>query len=65
VFCSSAASAALDGADNTLWFAQGFDGTLYQYSLTGQFLGSVTYPDLAGADYLGGEFASRPPTGGR
>lgn len=50
---------ALDPADDTLWFTHGFDGTFYQYSKAGDFLGSVTYPAMAGWNHLGGEFDLR------
>ncbi len=53
---------ALDPADRTLWFTHGFDGTFYQYSRDGQFLSSVKYPELAGTNHLGGEFAVTEPS---
>jgi len=56
---TGASALALDPADDTLWFTHGFDGALYQYSRAGDFLGSITYPAMAGWNHLGGEFDLR------
>lgn len=53
---TGASALARDPHDNTLWFAHGFDGTFYHYTTTGQFLGSITHPEMAGWNHLGGEF---------
>ena len=53
---TGASALARDPHDGTLWFGHGFDGTFYHYSTGGQFLGSITYPALAGSNHLGGEF---------
>ncbi len=61
---TGATALARDPHDNTLWFADGFDGTFYQYNTSGQFLGSITYPALAGWNHLGGEFRFSSAGGG-
>ena len=61
---TGASALARDPHDNTLWFGHGFDGTFYHYSTTGQFLGSITYPALAGTNHLGGEFRFSKAAGG-
>jgi hypothetical protein len=61
---TGASALARDPRDNTLWFGHGFDGTFYHYSTTGQFLGSITYPELAGTNHLGGEFRFSKAAGG-
>ena len=53
---TGASALARDPHDGTLWFGDGFEGTFYHYSTGGQFLGSITYPALAGWNHLGGEF---------
>lgn len=53
---TGASALARDPQDHTLWFSYGFDGTFYHYDTSGQFLGSITHPSLAGWNYLGGEF---------
>jgi len=58
---------AFDPADGTLWLHNrgpfpGEDaGTLEQYSRTGQLLATVTYPELAGQNLIGGEFLVPEP----
>ena len=53
---TGASALARDPHDGTLWFGDGFEGTFYHYNTRGQFLGSITYPALAGSNHLGGEF---------
>jgi hypothetical protein len=48
---------AMDYSDGTLWLgSQTTPGTFYQYSTSGEFLGSVFYSQLASQNTLGGEF---------
>ena len=61
---TGASALGRDPHDNTLWFAHGFDGTFYQYDTNGQFLGSITYPAMTGANQLGGEFRFSNTAGG-
>ena len=61
---TGASALARDPHDNTLWFGHGFDGTFYNYTTSGRFLGSITYPDMAGWNHLGGEFRFSRAGGG-